>query len=205
MEQTQRVCNFCNKNFLIKTTLLKSELKRKGNRGSFCSATCAADNQKRSQQFNCTNCYKELWKKPCELRQSKSGNTFCGRSCAATYNNRHKTTGTRKSKLECWIESQLITLYPDLEIHFNRKDAIGSELDIYIPSHNLAFELNGIFHYEPIYGIDKFNQTIANDGIKKQICFERNINLVAINVSKQNRFSEKTSYQYLEMIIDYLN
>jgi len=47
-------------------------------------------------------------------------------------------------------------LYPDLVIHFNKKDAINSELDIYIPSLKLAFELNGIFHYEPIFGKENF-------------------------------------------------
>ena len=36
-----------------------------------------------------------------------------------------------RSKLEKWLEEQLIKMYPNLEIHFNRKDAINSELDIY--------------------------------------------------------------------------
>ena len=79
-------------------------------------------------------------------------------SCAATYNNKNKTHGTRRSKLECFIEKKLSELYPDLTIHYNQKDTINSELDIYIPSFKLAFELNGIFHYEPIYGEEKLNQ-----------------------------------------------
>ena len=62
-----------------------------------------------------------------------------------------------------WLEEQLTSLYPKLDIHFNRKDTIGSELDIYIPSLNLAVELNGIFHYEPIFGKDKLSKIKTND------------------------------------------
>ena len=40
-------------------------------------------------------------------------------------------------------------------------EAINSELDVYVPSLNLAFELNGIFHYEPIYGEKKLNQILS--------------------------------------------
>jgi len=88
----------------------------------------------------------------------KTNNHFCSRSCAATYNNTHKNTGTKISKLEIWLQTKLTEQYPNLEIHYNRKDTINSELDIYIPSLKLAFELNGIFHYEPIYAEDKLNQ-----------------------------------------------
>ena len=84
-------------------------------------------------------------------------NNFCSRSCSATFNNKNKTYGTRRSKLEVFLEKELIKLYPDLLFHFNRKDTINSELDIYIPSLKLAFELNGIFHYEPIYGDNKLS------------------------------------------------
>ena len=86
-----------------------------------------------------------------EARGSKSGHLFCNHSCAATYNITHKTVGTRRSKLEVWLESQLRELYPNLTLLPNDKTAINSELDFYFPELKLAFELNGIFHYEPIY------------------------------------------------------
>lgn len=112
----------------------------------------------------------------------KRPNHFCSSSCAATYNNQHKAKGTRVSKLECWLHEQLPLLYPSLEFHFNQKDAINSELDIYIPSLKLAFELNGIFHYEVIYGPEKLAQIQNNDSRKIQACLERGIEICTVDV-----------------------
>jgi len=128
-------------------------------------------------------------------------NNFCSLSCSAIYNNKNKKHGTRRSKLEVWLEKQLILLYPNLDIHFNRKDTIGSELDIYIPSINLAIELNGIFHYEPIFGNDKLNQIQENDISKSKACIDNEIDLCIIDTSGQKYFKPKTSQKYLNIII----
>ena len=79
-------------------------------------------------------------------------------------------------------------LFPSLEFHFNRKDTINSELDIYIPSLKIAFELNGIFHYEPIYGPEKLGQINNNDERKMQACIEHGIELCLIDVSTLTYF-----------------
>jgi len=128
-------------------------------------------------------------------------NNFYSLSCSAIYNNKNKKHGTRRSKLEVWLEKQLILLYPNLDIHFNRKDTIGSELDIYIPSINLAIELNGIFHYEPIFGNDKLNQIQENDISKSKACIDNEIDLCIIDTSGQKYFKPKTSQKYLNIII----
>jgi hypothetical protein len=91
-------------------------------------------------------------------------------------------------------------LYPDLVILFNDKSTINSELDIYIPSLRIAFELNGIFHYEPIFGKDKLKQINNNDNNKFQKCIANNISLCIIDISKQKHFTEKSSIIYLEII-----
>jgi len=132
------------------------------NSGNFCSRSCVMLAKERSHIVPCINCGNEFRLRNSNAK-SKSGNYFCSQSCAATYNNKHKTTGNRRSKLEKYLETELNKLYPDLEILFNNKSTINSELDIYIPILNLAFELNGIFHYEPIYGQDKLNQIQNND------------------------------------------
>ena len=116
------------------------------------------------------------------INKEKQKNHFCSRSCAATYNNTHKTHGTRVSKLEVFLQEELPKKY-SYEFHFNRKDAINSELDVYIPELKLAFELNGIFHYEPIYGPDKLNQIQNNDNRKFQACLEQGIELCVIDTS----------------------
>jgi endo-alpha-1,4-polygalactosaminidase (GH114 family) len=99
----------------------------------------------------------------------------------------------------------LTKLYPYIQIDFNEKSAINSELDIYIPSLSLAFELNGILHYNPIYGTEKLQQIQNNDNKKIKECKEKQINLVIIDTRKQNYFKEKTSKEYLKIITETIN
>jgi hypothetical protein len=96
-------------------------------------------------------------------------------------------------------------LYPNLEFHFNRKDAINSELDIYIPTLKLAFELNGIFHYEPIYGSEKLDQIKNNDSRKYQACIEKNIELCIIDSSGLKYFKPEKCQKYLDIITNIIN
>ncbi len=196
-------CDFCNKEFTILQKYLKHKIKFKNPEHLYCSNDCshkAAFNQK---IVPCNNCGKEFYKKISQI--NRSPNNFCCQSCSATYTNTHKTKGTRRSKLEQYLEKELPLLYPTLEIQFNKKDAINSELDIYIPSLKLAFELNGIFHYEPIYGEDKLKQIQNNDNRKFQACLEKRIELCIIDSSKQERFTEKSSKQYLDIISNIIN
>ena len=151
----------------------------------------------------CLHCGKEFSKLVNQIK--KHPNNFCSHSCAATYNNTHKKTGTKKSKLEVWLEKELAKLYPQFSILYCDKETINSELDIYIPSLHLAFELNGIFHYEPIYGPKKLNQIQNNDTRKFQACLEKNISLCIIDTSQQKRFTEKSSQQFLDIITTIIN
>jgi hypothetical protein len=70
---------------------------------------------------------------------------------------------------------------------------------------NLAFEMNGIFHYEPIFGQDKLEQIQNNDSNKFQKCQEKNISLCLIDTSGQKQFTEKSSQKYLDIIMNILN
>ena len=130
---------------------------------------------------------------------------LCNRSCATKYQQSHKTYGYKRSKLEKYLEEQLSKLYPNLEIHYNRKDAIKSELDIYIPSLKLAFELNGIFHYEPIFGEKKLLDVKNNDHRKFAACADARIGLCVIDTSKQIRVKESTSLPFLKIITDIID
>lgn len=165
-----------------------------------CSVICGIQfkNKNKSSILACEQCGTQFKKIASEIKNTN--HHFCGSSCAATYSNTHKTKGTRVSKLEVWLSSIVSTIYPNLEFHFNRKDAINSELDVYIPSLKLAFELNGIFHYEPIYGVDKLSYIQNNDNRKFQACIENGISLCVIDTSGQKRFTEHSSQKFLDII-----
>lgn len=134
-----------------------------------------------------------------EFKKSKCGKVFCSKSCSALYHNSHKTTSIRRSKLEIWLETQLLFDFPNVNILFN-KNIIGLELDIHLPDLNLAFEINGIFHYKPIFGKDKFLATQKNDKKKLEICIQKNIELYVLDVSNMIVFSPTTSKEIFDFI-----
>jgi hypothetical protein len=194
-------CKHCKKPFFrTKHTIQRFMNVNHHTNGDYCSKQCQGIASKKGIKTNCINCNKEIFKLPKDIKKSKSKNLFCSRSCSASYNNSNKTTGTRRSKLEIYLENKLQELYPNLEFHFNGKDTIGSELDIYIPSLKLAFELNGVFHFEPIYGEKKLNQIKNNDNNKFQKCIENDISLCIIDTSSQTYFKEQTSIKFLNII-----
>ncbi|MDY7013671.1 MAG: hypothetical protein SVX43_08735 [Cyanobacteriota bacterium] len=194
--QVEVECARCHRRFTRSISKYNQDVK-KGWR-QFCSQECQWLARNKRKQVICTCCGRTFIKEAAQIQKTK--NNFCSQSCSASYSNRHKTKGNRRSKLESWLESQLSLLYPDLEIHYNRKDAINAELDIYIPSLSLAIELNGVFHYEPIYGEDKLLQIQNNDARKIKVCLEQGIELKLINTSKFACFKVDKAQKYLQMV-----
>jgi len=192
-------CDRCGETFILKRNTFNKrvEMNRKYGNGFYCSSDCRKGFPCKVL-VRCLQCDKEFTKKSAEIR--KTSNHFCSQSCAATYNNTHKTKGTRRSKLEVWLEQQLSILYPTLEVIYSDKTTINSELDIYFPSFKLAIELNGLFHYEPIFGEDKLNQIQNNDHRKFQACLERGIELCIIDTSQHKYVKPSTSQKYLDVI-----
>lgn len=191
-------CEFCSSSFKKPKNEIQRELFSNRNTLRFCSRKCYGLFTSKSILITCKHCNTHTSR--CQSEYKKSKNHFCSSSCFGTYNISHRKTGTRRSKLENWIESKLNEKYPNLEIHYNRKDTINSELDIYIPSLKLAFELNGIFHYEPIYGPDKLSKIQNNDTRKFQACLERGIELCIIDTSTVRYFKEHIYNNYLNII-----
>lgn len=199
-------CEFCKNTFLV----VKKEIERimRGDRiymFKFCSRKCLGANKTKDKyiKLNCKQCDKEITRRKREAEKYK--NQFCSCECSGIYNAAHKVKGTRVSKLEIWLQENLLNLYPDMEMKFNDRETINSELDIYIPSLNLAFELNGIFHYEPIYGADKLKKIQNNDDRKFQACLEKDIELVIMDVSSINYWKPKKGEKYLDIIIEIIN
>ncbi len=81
------------------------------------------------------------------------------------------------------MEYTISKKFKDLEVHYGRVDIVGMELDIYIPSLRLAFEINGIVHKKAIYGQEKLDRVKKNDALKAKRCAEKNIDLVVVDIS----------------------
>lgn len=175
-----------------------AEVNNRNFKNHFCSRKCKTDFTKTKKEILCMQCGKMALRVPSQLKKTK--NSFCSRSCAGLYNNAHKSKGIRKSKLELWLLDQLQQLYPNLKILDNDKTIIGSELDLYFPTLKLAFELNGIYHYEPIFGIKKLNEVQNNELRKFKACHENDISLCVIDTTSQKYFKPSTSQKFLDII-----
>ncbi len=201
-------CNHCHCQFLRIKKLVKFNRTRKEKQGYFgglfCGRKCRAayDSQSKKVDLICTQCNLPFSRKfsQTKSKKRKSENFFCSQSCAGKYNNAHKKTGTRVSKLEVWLHSQLKAMFPNIVFSFNKTDAINAELDVYIRSLNLAFEINGIFHYKPIFGKDKFERISSKDANKIKSCHDNGIDLCIIDVSSFKYFKEQKAKTYLDII-----
>lgn len=197
-------CYICHSTFTISKNEIQKSIKRQAEKNprrndlKYCSRKCTHEGKHNGKQIECHLCGNVVYRTPKDLRKTKY--TFCSTSCSAIYHNAHKTTGCRRSKLEKWIEEQLTKKYSILHIDHNKTDTINAELDIYIPSLNLAFELNGIFHYEPIFGEKKLSSHKTNDDRKFQACLEKHIELCIIDTSSQKRFTPNSSGKFLDII-----
>lgn len=208
MEQLQKFlqCHFCQKDFPVSNRqfIIRRSAKKTKGINHYCGKECCFQGRgvKSSVKTICFVCGKESIRWQSDIKDNKM--SFCSHSCQCKHQNANKN-GNQRSKLEKLIEENINKEYPDLEIHYNRRDAIQGELDIFIPSLKLAFELNGIFHYEPIFGEEKLSKTQSNDKRKFQACLERGIELCIIDSSKQKMFKPKTSQVYLDIIINVIN
>ena len=162
----------------------------------FCSRVCNGASRRTGQLHKCKSCGKEVVRTPGKLEK----NTFCSHSCAASHSNKNKKHGTRRSKMEVFVAGKLEEDFADLEVKYNEISWAGCELDIYIPSLKLAVEINGIFHYKPIFGTDKFNRIVENDRKKAEACCKAGIALHVIDITANNIFSTQAGESYYKQI-----
>lgn len=197
-------CYQCKQTFYNTKNQVLTYIKTRPTKGCFCSHKCGNKNISNRNpsikiECECKQCHKKIIRNPSSISKFTK-NTFCCSSCAASYNNTHKTKGTRRSKLEVWIESQLKEKYSNLNILYNNSKELGFELDIYIPSLKLAFELNGIYHYEPIYGQEKLQNIQLRDQNKFQKCIEKGISLCVIDTYNVKYFKKDRDQRFLDII-----
>ena len=197
-------CEYCHKAFNATKNNIQWALKSPSrNYLRLCSDECRTSlNDKRKVIF-CHLCNKSIKHTQKQLKNNKYN--FCSNSCSTTYWNTHKTWGSPRSKLELWIEKNLTKIYDNIEIKYNNRKEINAELDIFIPSLKLAFELNGIFHYEPIYGEENLNKVQNNDTRKFQACLERKIELCIIDTHNVKYLKKERDQKFLDIITNIIN
>lgn len=193
-------CEHCGEPYGVEKRWVTRKYKTGKDKVKFCGNRCRGLHRSKDRRrvVVCLHCGKEFTKGIAAIK--KYPNHFCCRSCSVTYHNLHKSIGNRRSKLETWIGERLTTRYENIEFHFNKKETIGSELDIFVPTICVAFEISGIHHYNPIYGNKKLFQIQKNDEHKKKSCTNIGIELIVIDVSKYRHFSPKTAEIYLDFI-----
>lgn len=170
------------------------------NKHQFCSFDCYKIFRTAKTTHHCAECGKEILR--IKSRTINRQFIFCSKRCKGKYWSTHKTWGSSRSKFEIYAEQELTQLYPLLEINFNDTKTINAELDIYIASLKLAFEINGIFHYEPIFGADRLLRAQNNEQRKFQACLEHNIELCIIDITGLTHFTENKAKAYLNIIIN---
>lgn len=196
-------CLNCGKTFYRKKQYLLEAIKGyEGNTAEFCSPACARMRQKASKIVECGWCGKSMNRPIHTLRRSISGKVFCSRSCSSRYSQAHKTKGANRSMLEIFLEHRFSEIDLGYELRFNAKTAIQAELDIYIPALNIAFEINGVFHYKPIFSQEKFDKTLLRDKFKKSECFNKDITLYILDVSNDKDFNELDGLRYFDYILN---
>lgn len=199
-------CVWCKKTFYGEkhNVMANSSNPLRKNRMKFCSKLCRDKSRNTLEKCQCIGCGKEVVRYPIHKRRYK--NVFCTLSCRAIWANKNDRFRGTRSKLEKWIEENLTKLYPDLIIRYNdRKELSGLELDIFIPSLSLAFELNGIFHYETIRGQEKFDKAKNNDNTKFQACIEKKIDLCIIDTYHATYLKKERDQKFLDIIISIIH
>ena len=174
-------CDICGKPFKsTKRNLLYSI--RRGYTKNYCSQKCQGIDKNKTIDTICSNCNTPLRIKFKEFNKKnrKSKNCFCSQTCSGSFNSKHKTKGIRRSKLELFLESKINEEFPNLKILPNDVTTIKYEIDLYFPDLKFGIEINGITHYEPIYGNDKFEKIVFNDKQKILLCAEKGIELCIV-------------------------
>lgn len=178
-------CQQCKQHFQKPKSAIKRALAGdKHTKCLYCSQNCQNKSMYIRLTIPCAECSMEVIRRPHKI--SSSGNVFCNHSCAGKYNNRNKSTGYRRSKMEIFFESQIKENYPDLIFISNDRGLIGLELDFLFPELKFALELNGIFHYKSIY--KNFEITQANDQRKLSLCQSKGFELYVLDISRGKHF-----------------
>lgn len=160
-------CIQCNKCF-NKTKSETSRILKGTRKGLYCSRSCQYKHFKilrspKQISYKCSLCEKDFTRAE-TYRRKNSLYKYCSKDCSikALISNKANYK-TKRSKLEKFIESKIKDEFSNLKLVLNDRVILGVELDFYFPELRFAIEFNGIVHYEPIYGNEKFERIQDKD------------------------------------------
>ena len=178
------ICKCCSNIFEYKTK-----------KALYCSSRCKS-NSRRKYEHTCIGCNVVF------LNTEKDAK-YCSNSCKSINlrlsSYAHKAGGKSRSQIELFVEEKLVKDFPNIKFIFNDKETIGSELDVYIPELKMAIEINGILHYEPIYGEEKLTKVQNRDKQKMINCYNLGIELIVIPLGKRGLSKKQTEEIYKEI------
>lgn len=92
--------------------------------------------------------------------------------------------------------------FPNLIIIANDKTLLeGYEVDIALPSLNMAIEWNGIVHFKPIYGDATLTKIQQRDAEKQLIAEKNEINLIVItDLASTNQYVNEVFHKIKKII-----
>lgn len=161
----------------------------------YCSFECRKNNKKK-YEHTCVGCN-------ISFISTEKDSKYCSRSCRSINlklsSYAHKSGGKSRSQIELFVEENLTKDFPHIKFVFNDKETIGSELDVYIPELKMAIEINGIIHYEPIYGQEKLTKVQNRDKQKMINCYNLGIELIVIPLGKKGLTKKQTQEVYQEI------
>ena len=194
-------CETCHNPFYTTKHEVQNALaSKKRNLLRFCSRACFGKTLDTRITIKCEWCGIPVTKKKYDV--NRSTHSFCSQKCAAIHGNTNKNFGlSKRSKLEFWLETQLLNQFPTVEFLFgDRKTLNGLELDIYIPKLSLAFELSGIFHFDPVLGKKQLAITQKRDKKKEMLCNTKGILLFQVDTRKMKNFNESDAAVFKQFV-----
>ena len=112
-----------------------------------------------------------------DITSKKNKRQYCDGTCRNQHLNSLREIGSQGMISKWETEFQQLLIENNIKFEANKRDLIPSklEIDIWIPDHNIAIELNGIWHYsQKPYGKDiaKYNRRLEKDKIKEKEVLE---------------------------------
>ena len=145
--------------------------------------------------YICNRCTRDVHR----VRPALPETVYCSPGCRKAADRDKRPRKSTRSKIELYIEAGFTRDHPSTQVLYNSRTLIGLELDIYFPEYKVAVELNGVFHYQPIFGGRSLYRTQRNDARKRERCQRKGIYLFVIDISHIKKFTPEVNEELYQI------